>query len=195
MKTVSYGSLIKLQHVATSYRLHSHEIPYGTGSGQQSVTAFPQAGDANSLWLVKGPHGGQQPQMRSAVRCGDSIRLQHLATGKNLHSHEHRAPLNRDYEVSAYSDGGGDGVWTDGDTGDNWVLQCDVEGSPWDRSKKVYLRHVDTKAYLTSSGNLRYGGATAGQLQVSARSRRTSECYWKVNEGVFYSPTDVAKEN
>jgi len=33
---VTCGSTIKLMHVATGYRLHSHEIPYGgQGSGQQ----------------------------------------------------------------------------------------------------------------------------------------------------------------
>jgi hypothetical protein len=48
---VTYGSLIKLQHERTKYRLHSHEVPYGSGSGQQSVTAFPGVEDGNSYWV------------------------------------------------------------------------------------------------------------------------------------------------
>lgn len=51
---VTCGSLIKLKHVVTKFRLHSHEIPYGQGSRQQSVTAFPKPDDANSYWIVRG---------------------------------------------------------------------------------------------------------------------------------------------
>lgn len=38
---VTCGSIIKLKHKNTKTRLHSHEVTYGTGSGQQSVTGFP----------------------------------------------------------------------------------------------------------------------------------------------------------
>lgn len=46
--------MIKLKHAATGYDLHSHEISYGSGSGQQSVTGFKDTSDANSLWVVRG---------------------------------------------------------------------------------------------------------------------------------------------
>ena len=32
---VTCGSAIKLQHASSLYRLHSHEVAYGAGSGQQ----------------------------------------------------------------------------------------------------------------------------------------------------------------
>lgn len=51
---VSCGSNIKLQHVATGYRLHSHEVSYGRGSQQQSVTGYPTGDDGNSMWIVHG---------------------------------------------------------------------------------------------------------------------------------------------
>ncbi len=35
---VTCGSLIKLRHASTGFRLHSHQVAYGSGSGQQSVT-------------------------------------------------------------------------------------------------------------------------------------------------------------
>jgi dolichyl-phosphate-mannose--protein O-mannosyl transferase len=44
---------VKLTHVASGYKLHSHEIKYGSGSGQQSVTAFPHSDDSNSYFLVE----------------------------------------------------------------------------------------------------------------------------------------------
>ncbi|GFH09972.1 uncharacterized protein HaLaN_05207, partial [Haematococcus lacustris] len=41
-------------HVATGFRLHSHEVAYSRGSQQQSVTAYPTADDGNSLWSITG---------------------------------------------------------------------------------------------------------------------------------------------
>ncbi|CAO3644469.1 unnamed protein product [Cunninghamella blakesleeana] len=37
---VTCGSTVKLMNKATQYRLHSHGVSYGSGSGQQSVTGF-----------------------------------------------------------------------------------------------------------------------------------------------------------
>lgn len=48
---VTHGSVIKLMHDKTKFRLHSHEVPYGSGSGQQSVTGFPGVEDSNSYWV------------------------------------------------------------------------------------------------------------------------------------------------
>ena len=46
------------------------------------------------------------------------IRLEHLETHRNLHSHKVSSPLTRKNEVSGYGDDG------DGDGGDNWVVEC-----------------------------------------------------------------------
>lgn len=39
-------------HEKTKFRLHSHDVPYGSGSGQQSVTGFPNVDDSNSYWVL-----------------------------------------------------------------------------------------------------------------------------------------------
>ena len=52
---ITYGSVIKLMHERTKFRLHSHDVPYGSGSGQQSVTSFPNVDDANSYWVRVSP--------------------------------------------------------------------------------------------------------------------------------------------
>ncbi|KAL0463978.1 UNVERIFIED_CONTAM: Stromal cell-derived factor 2-like protein [Sesamum latifolium] len=49
---ITYGSVIKLMHERTKFRLHSHDVPYGSGSGQQSVTGFPDVDDSNSYWVA-----------------------------------------------------------------------------------------------------------------------------------------------
>ena len=47
---VTCGSVIKLKNEAKpKVRLHSHDIKYGSGSGQQSVTAAENQ-DTNSYW-------------------------------------------------------------------------------------------------------------------------------------------------
>ena len=51
---VTCGSAIKLQHANTGVNLHSHEISYGSGSGQQSVTGYTGGDDANDYWAVRG---------------------------------------------------------------------------------------------------------------------------------------------
>jgi len=54
MKEVTCGSLLKLLNNAFKVRLHSHDIKYGSGSGQQSVTGTDIKEDVNSYWVVKG---------------------------------------------------------------------------------------------------------------------------------------------
>ncbi|CAL5328185.1 unnamed protein product [Camellia sinensis] len=44
--------VLKLMHEKTKVQLHSHEVPYGSGSGQQSVTGFSVVDDSNSYWVL-----------------------------------------------------------------------------------------------------------------------------------------------
>lgn len=41
-------------NVHSKVRLHSHDVKYGTGSGQQSVTGVENSEDVNSHWVIKG---------------------------------------------------------------------------------------------------------------------------------------------
>jgi len=54
LKDVTCGSVFKLVNNAYKIRLHSHDIKYGSGSGQQSVTGTEVKEDVNSNWAVKG---------------------------------------------------------------------------------------------------------------------------------------------
>lgn len=87
------------------------------------------------------------------VHCDDIIRLEHVNTQKNLHSHKFDSPLSRDQEVSGF---GANGV---GDTSlysfllifpisflttvDNWKVICDYKkevGETWNRSLPVMFQ-------------------------------------------------------
>lgn len=160
---VTCGSVVKLLNVDYRSRLHSHDVKYGTGSGQQSVTGVETSDDVNyrikdlfgkfpnpfffqvnSHWVIKG-QTGKACQRGDEIKCGDIIRFSHMSTKKNLHSHIFSSPLSGNQEISAYGDDSGEG-----DTGDHWEVICnDVS---WHRDAKVQLRHVDTRKYLGLSG-------------------------------------------
>lgn len=190
-KYVTYGSSIKLEHLSSGFRLHSHEIPYGSGSGQQSVTAYPGSGDVNSYWLVKEAHQTARRPSGEAVPCGAMIRLQHAQTGKNLHSHLHQAPMTQDYEVSAYREfEQAAGRWHDGDTGDNWNVVCEDDKGSWPRFARISLKHQDTGAWLSSSTRHAFSHPISGQLQVCSARRKSRDTYWKTNEGIYMHPAE-----
>ena len=46
---------------------------------------------------------------RTPIKCGSTIRLQHLQTRMFLHSHNFRSPLSGNQEVSCFGDGSNDG--------------------------------------------------------------------------------------
>lgn len=52
--TITCGSVIKLMNVQTKVRLHSHDVKYGSGSGQQSITGMSNSDDVNSHWQILG---------------------------------------------------------------------------------------------------------------------------------------------
>ena len=147
---VTCGSVVKLININYNIRLHSHDIKYGSGSGQQSVTGVDESEDANSYWQVKGPmSSGTQGSTTTGgtegptcvrgtpIKCGSVVRLQHLNTGRNLHSHLFSSPLSGNQEISAFGEHG------TGDTGDNWTIVC--PGDYWERDETVRLKHADTE--------------------------------------------------
>nr|CAG4638751.1 EOG090X0E0P [Cyclestheria hislopi] len=176
---VTCGSVIKLQNLAYKVRLHSHDVKYGSGSGQQSVTGTDVKEDVNSHWAVLGPLN-LTCKRGDPVECGATIRLQHLSTRKFLHSHHFSSPLSGNQEVSAF---GENGV---GDSGDHWKVICD--GDFWDRDDSVTLRHVDTQAYLASSGHS-YGRPINGQMEIVGLSRQDQTTKWQTAEGLYIHPS------
>ena len=83
---VTCGSGIKLVHKETKFHLHSHAIAWGSGSGQQSVTASSTQADPNSIWVVKEPiRTSQTCELSKPILCGSMISLEHAGTGKYYH--------------------------------------------------------------------------------------------------------------
>lgn len=190
---VTCGSSIKLTHVETGYKLHSHEIKYGSGSGQQSVTAFPSADDSNSYFIVTSGYSPitQQASNSDCVRgqpieCGSIIRLLHVNTNHYLHSHLHQSPLSGNQEVSAFNEQ---------NTGDNWTLHClNKNRKYWMRDEEVRLSHVETDRFLHSSSQLVYPNVIRGQLEVSAvhsSKSKSRQTVWAAREGIYFSDNPI----
>jgi len=176
---VSCGSIVKLRNVGNGFRVHSHAVTYGgSGSGQQSVTGFPNSDDANSLWVVKGPHGGSCKHSEP-VKKGQTIRLLHATTGKYLHSHLHKSPLTKQQEVSAYGEKG------TGDSGDNWKVEITTEH--WTRGSPFRLKHEDTGYYLNANGKAGYGNPIPGQIEITCIPQKTPETEWVTEEGIYFA--------
>lgn len=179
---VTYHSTIKLTHVPTGYKLHSHDVKYGSGSGQQSITAFPEANDPNSYFIVKPAHG-ERAKRGGVIKCGSHVRLWHVSTEKFLHSHKHASPLSGEQEVSAY-----DGQ----DPLDNWIVQCQQRGDQvWMRDADVRLKHGETGRYLHASKDFMYRNPIPGQLEVSGIRSETRDTLWRAQEGIYFSDNPI----
>ncbi|XP_071550076.1 stromal cell-derived factor 2-like [Panulirus ornatus] len=182
---VTCGSVVKLYNAYYKVRLHSHDVKYGSGSGQQSVTGTPQQEDHNSNWLIKGV--AKKPCKRGEpVACGQTIRLEHLPTRKNLHSHLFSSPLSDKQEISAFGEEG------EGDSGDEWMVICD--GEEWGRHQNIMVRHVDTDVYLGVTGQ-QYGRPIHGQNEVVGLARPGVQAKWQTMEGVFINPSDFSEDS
>ena len=180
---VTCGSTIKLQHASTKAKLHSHEITYGSGSGQQSVTGFPKPNDSNSYWTVEAKHG-ERCVLGVPLQNGHRFRLMHANTRKWLHSHLHQSPITGNQEVSCFGEGPkGD----EGNVDDDWILETS-NPKGWVRDEKIRLRHASTGKYLHSHKQ-KYGRPIAGQFEVCAVQGKDSNNLWFAAEGI-YMPID-----
>ena len=199
---VTCGSAVKFTHVETKtstgelYYLNSEGKNLGSGSGQQIVTAVTSPTTTNTLWWIRGPNDPDRfgtgeaactKGVAEPIACGSIIRLSHLDSLRNLHSHNVRSPLSRQQEVSAFGEGDGKG-----DNGDDWRVVC--SGKYWERSTTVALQHVDTQKYLGASSTVKFTHQNCGHncpilnhLEVFARSQKDNFVLWIVDMGVHIS--------
>lgn len=181
---VTCGSVVKLTHVESTaasrnneeFYLNSESKNLGSGSGQQIVTVVGgQPTSQNMMWWIRGPNDpdfrekaspNNKPACRDGtatpVRCGEIIRLTHLETQVNLHSHEVKSPLSRQQEVSGFGQGDGNG-----DNGDDWKVVCSGGGGGggakyWRREAKVHLRHLDSGKFLGASSTVKFTQQNCG---------------------------------
>ena len=169
---LAYGMQLKLQHKRTGCRLHSHDFRYPGGSLQQQVTGF-YGEDDNDWWRIKAAHGAAEPLADTHVKDGDVIRLQHVATGRDLHSYNLfiPSPVTNQQEVSAWPCG-------HGNANCYWRVRLGQ-----DDHGAIRLQHVNTKGhgYLHSHRRmLPCYGQGQGQCEVTVLGRKNRDNLWRV---------------
>jgi dolichyl-phosphate-mannose-protein mannosyltransferase len=152
---VAYGSRVTLKNNGYGGGLlHSHVQTYPEGSKQQQVTVYHHK-DTNNDWIIKKVrervHDDIEKDEIELVKNGDTIRLVHAETHKNLHSHPVKGPKTKSmWEVSGY------GNDTIGDDNDYWQVEIinDLNGNSLDiitsLTTQFRLRHIKLDCYLRS---------------------------------------------
>ncbi|PHZ15087.1 uncharacterized protein RHIMIDRAFT_289581 [Rhizopus microsporus ATCC 52813] len=156
---IKYGNLIALKHNMTGRYLTSRlGDNYEGGSGQQKAFAGGWEASSETFFIVLPRFGDERTG--EDVNFGDVIRLKHLETRANLHSHPDIAsPVTEQQEVTCY----GDDSLTD--ENDEWIVEqwgfdeaeneeFDVEDPTWYVGRSFILRHVATGVTLHSHEEL-----------------------------------------
>lgn len=126
----------------------------------------------STIWLVKGGAGEIEisSQAKPLLR-DDVVRLEHIATGTNLHSHSAPSPILGDQqEVTAY------GSFGNGDSNDNWKVEPESENA-WLSGQAVRLIHNNTLHNLHSHP-ASHPKFTAGYQEVTGFGGRDNNDLW-----------------
>ena len=189
-KTITYGSSLRIQNTITKFHLSSFGMNWSSGSGLQIITAVESDKEVNSLFTIKEGENYPIKINGDPVLCGDIIRLEHVSTGKNLHSHDLKSFVTNSQEACGFGDNG------DGDVNDNFRISCYKQNDNETITGKTefFLQHVPTQNWLyinykTSmydDNNCR-GCPIRGQREVSLTTKKDKQCLWKVIGGIIFS--------
>ncbi|CAO1632874.1 unnamed protein product [Parajaminaea phylloscopi] len=191
---VAFGSKVTFKNMGYGGGLlHSHVQTYPVGSQQQQVTCYHYK-DINNEFMVT-PTWEDEPlpvdladeaNPLRMLKNGDEVRLVHVATGRNLHSHKVAAPVTKEnYEISAYGNG------TLGDSNDYWVVEV-VDDMHTGRAKpgqqvrsltsRMRFRHRNLGCYIRAANAVlpQWGFK---QIEVSCdkeNNPKDEHTYWNV---------------
>ena len=184
----AYGSKLTLKNMGYGGGLlHSHVQTYPVGSQQQQVTCYHYK-DANNEWIVTPPWEDEEVTETSTLRFldhGNTVRLVHASTGRNLHSHPVNAPVSKqNHEVSCY------GNATIGDSNDYWIVEVVddlVRGKKniervHSLTTRIRFRHLNLGCYLRA-GNTVLPQWGFKQVEVSCtkeNNKKDEHTHWNI---------------
>lgn len=187
---VAYGAVITLKnHRVGGAYLHSHFhlYPEGKGPKQQQVTVYAHKDDNNHFWIKKWnedkPNITDPATPIEYVRHGDLIRLEHVPSRRNIHSHTQPAPMSkRHYQVTGYGENG------TGDANDVWRIELEG-GKEGDIVKtvlsKIKFHHYFVKCVLTSTTKtLPKWGFDQGEVTCNP-TVRDPNALWNVEDNFY----------
>ncbi|XP_046615622.1 protein O-mannosyl-transferase 2 isoform X9 [Neodiprion virginianus] len=189
---LAYGAIITLKNHRTGggyLHSHWHLYPEGMGARQQQITTYSHKDD-NNRWLVKKFDTNVLPPDNVLVKHGDLIRLEHIVTRRNLHSHKEVAPISKKhYQVTGYGENG------TGDANDVWKVlivngkEDDIVETVTSKLKFVhYLHHCA----LTSSGKTLPKWAYSQQEVSCNPNMRDKNSMWNIEDNIFAKLPNVS---
>ncbi|GFU18652.1 protein O-mannosyl-transferase 2 [Nephila pilipes] len=197
-RDVAYGAVVTIKNYKTGggyLHSHLHLYPKNVGTQQQQVTMYSHK-DENNKWLVKRfdsePSSSTSANPVELVLNGDLIRLEHIVTKRNLHSHKEMAPITKNHQqVTCY---GQNGV---GDANDMWRIEIVGEDNKIPVStvtSKIRIVHYLTGCALHSnSKQLPSWGYE--QLEVSCNPRlQDFNNIWNIEDNYFPRLPNVSFE-
>ncbi|KAL7419324.1 Dolichyl-phosphate-mannose--protein mannosyltransferase 2 [Cryptotrichosporon argae] len=184
---VAYGSRLTLKNFGYGGGLlHSHVQTYPVGSNQQQVTCYHYKDD-NNHWVVSPTWDDDPVDPDGPIRFlqhGDSIRLVHYATGRNLHSHPIAAPVSKEnWEVSGYGNG------SIGDYQDIWTVEVvddthakDTNGRIHSLTTRMRFKHNSLGCYLRAANAVlpQWGFKQVEVSCVKENNPKDVHTYWNV---------------
>ncbi|KAK6621591.1 hypothetical protein RUM44_001398 [Polyplax serrata] len=191
---VAYGAVITLKNHRTGggyLHSHWHLYPEGVGARQQQITTYTHKDD-NNKWLIKPYNKDKADEDIKFVRNGDLIRLEHITTGRNLHSHKEQAPLTKKHlQVTGYGENG------TGDANDIWKLIIDGSDEPISVktvTTKIKLIHYLQHCILTTTSKQLPKWAYEQQEVACNPNIRDGNAVWNVEDNFFPKLPNVSFE-
>ncbi|KAF7269385.1 hypothetical protein GWI33_017588 [Rhynchophorus ferrugineus] len=181
---VAYGAIVTLKNHRTGggyLHSHFHLYPEGIGARQQQITTYTHKDD-NNKWIIK-KFNTEEVKGVEIVKSGDLVRLEHIATRRNIHSHKEQGPITKKhYQVTGYGENGL------GDANDVWrvVVQDGKDGSEVTavRSKLKFVHYLQS-CVLTTTGKQLPKWAYEQQEVTCNPNLRDSNSLWNVEENIF----------
>ena len=202
-RDLAYGAVVTLKNarVGGGY-LHSHYhlYPEGVGAKQQQVTAYAHK-DENNKFLIK-KWNEDFPLLYSEewnkadielIKHGDLIRLEHIMTRRNIHSHQQPAPLSKkQFQVTGYGENG------TGDANDVWRIEV-VGGKEGDSvqtvTSKIKFQHYFMKCVLTCGGKqLPKWGYEQQEISCNPTTRDPN-AMWNIEDNFYPKLPNVSFQN
>lgn len=127
------------------------------------------------------------------VKHGDLVRLEHIMTRRNVHSHQQPAPLSKkQFQVTGYGENG------TGDANDVWRVEL-IGGSEGDGIKtvtsKVKFHHYFMKCVLSCSGKqLPKWGFEQQEISCNPTTRDPN-ALWNVEDNFYPKLANVSFQN
>ncbi|XP_053669548.1 protein O-mannosyl-transferase 2 [Anopheles marshallii] len=183
-RQVAYGAVVTLKNHKTGggyLHSHNHLYPKGFGARQQQVTTYSHKDD-NNKWLIK-PYDKQSLENVTLIKHGDLVRLEHVQTRRNLHSHREQGPVTKKHlQVTCYGEDG------QGDTNDVWLVQI-VGGKTGQTvetvtSRLTFYHYIERCVLTTTSKQLPKWGFEQQEVTCNPNIRDKA-AQWNVEDNQF----------